>query len=107
MTTATPSGRGRWPPSFRRHHAFLDLCVRLRSRVRRCPSRVHQGEPQPCVTQPHGQLGQGASLVEARSSIGDAGLLAMDASGQPSQPLPWDRGGCVHKGYEVKADVSP
>jgi hypothetical protein len=21
--------------------------------------------------------------------------------------LPWDRGGCVHKGYEVKADVSP
>lgn len=66
-----------------------------------------QGESQPCVTQPHGQLGQGAGLVEAQSSIGDAVLLAMDASGQPSQPLPWDRGGCVNKGYEVKADVSP
>lgn len=66
-----------------------------------------ESESQPCVTQPRGQLGQGARLVEAQSSIGDAVLLAMDASGQPSQPLPWDRGGCVNKGYEVKADTSP
>jgi hypothetical protein len=65
------------------------------------------GASRPCVAQPHGQLGQGASLVEAQSSIGDAVLLAMDASGQPSQPLPWDRGGCVNKGYEAKADIGP
>jgi hypothetical protein len=65
------------------------------------------GRSRPCLDETRGQLGQGASFIEAHSSIGDAVLLAMDASGQPSEPLPWDRGGCADKSYEATVDVGP
>lgn len=65
------------------------------------------GRPVPCLDERRGPTGQGASFIEAHSSIGDAVLLSMDASGQPSEPLPWDRGGCVHRSYEGSVDVGP
>jgi len=63
------------------------------------------GRASTCLSQERGAFGGGAELVEVKSSIGDAVLLRMDASGRPSRPLPWDDGACAKVKYEAQADI--